>query len=183
MTCSFTWTGKKSACAAAPPRFARRRSWWPGTSPRTSVWSMHSSRSAAAKAGAETTMPDCVIDASAMLALVKNETGAEYVRERIARSLASAVNLAEVGAVLSDWGLSDDEIRTVVIKLGVENAPFDIHQAHLSAELRRATRSAGLSLGDRACLALAKSTALPALTADRTWLRAGVDVKIDMIRD
>lgn len=129
------------------------------------------------------TMPDYVIDASAMFALIKNEPGADYVRERIARSVASTVNLAEVGAVLSDWGLSNDEIRSVTIKLGVENAPFDLLQAQLSAELRRVTRSRGLSLGDRACLALARSTGLPALTADKRWLGAGTDVEIDVIRD
>ena len=128
-------------------------------------------------------MSDYVIDASAMLALIKKEPGAEYVRARISRSLASTVNLAEVGAVLSDWGLSDDDIQTVTIKLGVESAPFDLHQAQLSAELRRVTRSMGLSLGDRACLALAKSATLSALTADRTWLDAGTDVEIELIRD
>ena len=127
-------------------------------------------------------MSDYVIDASAMLALIKNEPGAEYVRERIARSLASTVNLAEVGAVLSDRGLADDEIQAVTIKLGVKSVPFDLNQAQISAELRRVTRSMGLSLGDRACLALAKSTALPALTADRTWLEIGLDVEIDVIR-
>lgn len=128
-------------------------------------------------------MPDYVIDASAMLALIRNEPGAAYVRERIGRCLASTVNLAEVGAVLSDWGLSDDEIQAVTIKLGVESAPFDLHQAQISAELCRVTRSRGLSLGDRACLALAKSTALPALTADKIWHEAGTGVEIDMVRD
>lgn len=118
-----------------------------------------------------------------MLALIKNEPGAEYVRTRISRSLASTVNLAEVGAVLSDWGLSNDEIRVVTVKLGVETTPFDLQQAQLSAELRRATRSKGLSLGDRACLALAKSTGLPALTADKSWIGAGTSVEIDVIRD
>ena len=130
-------------------------------------------------------MAEYVIDSSAMLALVGNEPGAEHVRERIARSLASAVNLAEVGAVLSDRGLSDAEVWEVMVKLGVECAPFDAHQARVSAELRRATRSRGLSLGDRACLALAKTTGLPALTGDRAWLAAAADVEveIDMIRD
>ena len=128
-------------------------------------------------------MSDYVIDASAMLALIKNEPGAECVRTRIERSLASTVNLAEVGAVLSDWGLSNDEIRAVSVKLGVDTAPFDLQQAQLSADLRRATRSRGLSLGDRACLALATSTGLPALTADKTWLKVGIDVEIDLIRD
>ena len=128
-------------------------------------------------------MAEYVIDSSAILALVKNEPGAGYVRERIARSLVSAVNLAEVGAVLSDLGLADAEIRADMVKLGVECVPFDARQAQVSAELRRTTRSGGLSLGDRACLALAKSTGLPALTGDRAWLTAGIDVEIDMIRD
>ena len=112
-------------------------------------------------------MAEYVIDSSAMLALAGNEPGAGYVRERIARSLASAVNLAEVGAVLSDRGLSDAEVWEVMVKLGVECAPFDVHLARVSAELRRATRSRGLSLGDRACLAPAKSTGLPVLTGDK----------------
>ena len=150
--------------------------------PGVSVWLTRSSPSAAAKPDVRVKMPDYVIDASAMLALIKNESGAEYVNARIERCLASTVNLAEVGAVLSDWGLSDDEVQAVTIKLGVEIAPFDLHQAKLSAELRRVTRSSGLSLGDRACLALAKSTALPTLTADRAWLESGTDVEIEVVR-
>ena len=121
---------------------------------------MRSPRSVVAKAGAKTTVPDYVIDASAMLALIKNEAGAQYVGERIARSVASTVNLAEVGAVLSDWGLSDDQVRSVTIKLGVENAPFDLRQAQISAELRRTTRSRGLPYAASSIVAHPQTVAL-----------------------
>ena len=128
-------------------------------------------------------MPDFVLDASAILALIKGEPGAARVRERITRSLVSAVNVAEVGAKLSDWGMSGAEVRYAVSNLGIAVAPFDVDQAYAAAELRAATRARGLSLGDRACLALAQSTGLPALTADREWRHAELDIEIDVIRE
>ena len=127
-------------------------------------------------------MPEVVLDSSAILALVKDEPGADRVRGRIACSVVSAVNLAEVGAKLSDWGISGADLRYLVANLGFEVAPFGARQALASAELRVATRALGLSLGDRACLALAQSTGLPALTADREWRRAELGVDIELIR-
>lgn len=128
-------------------------------------------------------MPDFVLDSSAILALVKGEPGADLVRDRISRSVASAVNVAEVGAKLSDWGISGAELRYAVANLGFDVAPFDAGQALASAELRVATRTRGLSLGDRACLALAQSTGLPALTADREWRHTELDIEIEVIRE
>lgn len=126
--------------------------------------------------------PEFVADASAILALVKGEPGADRVRERIARSIVSAVNVAEVGAKLSDWGISGAGLRYAIANLGFDVAPFDAHQALVSADLRSATRAHGLSLGDRACLALARSAGLPVLTADREWRGVGLDVEIELIR-
>ena len=123
-----------------------------------------------------------VIDASAILAIVRNEPGAEVARVRIARSVVSTVNMAEVGTKLVDWGMSSAALRRVIVNLGVEVRSFDASQAVATAELRTATRSFGLSLGDRACLALAQSTGLPVLTADKAWRAVSLDVEIEVIR-
>ena len=127
-------------------------------------------------------MADCVLDASAVLALVKGEPGADVVRVRIARSVVSTVNVTEVGTKLVDWGMSSAGLRHVMLNLGFEIRPFDAGQAVAAAALRAATRSHGLSLGDRACLALAQSAGLPVLTADRAWRGVGLDVDIEVIR-
>ena len=127
-------------------------------------------------------MADCVMDASAILALVRGEPGADVVRARIPRSVVSTVNVAEVGTKLVDWGMSSAGLRRVILNLGFEVRPFDADQAAAAAALRVAARSHGLSLGDRACLALAQSTGLPVLTADRAWRGVDVDVEIEVIR-
>jgi PIN domain nuclease of toxin-antitoxin system len=127
-------------------------------------------------------MADCVVDASAILALVKGEPGAGIVRARISRSVVSTVNVAEVGTKLVDWGMTGAGLRHVILNLGFEVRPFDFDQALAAAALRTATRSHGLSLGDRACLALAQSTGLPVLTADRAWRGVGLEVAIEVIR-
>ncbi len=127
-------------------------------------------------------MADCVMDASAILALVRSEPGADVVRFRIPPSVVSTVNVAEVGTKLVDWGMSSAGLRSVILNLGFDVRPFDADQAVAAAALRVATRSHGLSLGDRACLALAQSTGLPVLTADRAWRGVGLDVEIEVIR-
>jgi PIN domain nuclease of toxin-antitoxin system len=90
--------------------------------------------------------------------------------------------LAEVLSKLSDHGLPAQEAARAVAILGLEVAPMTEDQAQRSAELRPATRAAGLSLGDRACLALAMELNAPALTADRSWAgvaeAAGVVVQV-----
>lgn len=111
-----------------------------------------------------------VLDASALLALLNDEPGAEHVAEAVvAGALISAVNLSEVAAKLSDYGLSAAEIREALGSLDLEIVPFGEALALGAGLLRAATRASGLSLGDRACLALAASLGLPALTADRHW--------------
>lgn len=129
-----------------------------------------------------TPAPEFVLDASAVLALLKGEPGAERVRGCLARSIVSAVNIAEVGAKLSDYGMSTADVRYAVSNLGVTVAPFDNGQALASAELRTATRAAGLSLADRSCLALARAADLPALTCDQEWGSADLGIEIEVIR-
>lgn len=123
-----------------------------------------------------------VLDASAVLALLFEEPGAEIVRAQLRTGVIGAANLAEVLAKLSDHGLPAQEAARAVAILGLEVAPMTEGQAQRSAELRPATRTAGLSLGDRACLALAIELGAPALTADRSWAgvaeSAGVTVQV-----
>lgn len=127
-------------------------------------------------------MADIVLDASAVLALLHREPGGDTVLRHLGSAVISAVNLGEIGARLMDHRLSEDTVRSVVGAVGVEVAPFDESLAYLSSFLRAKTRSRGLSLGDRACLALAKARGLPALTADRAWTRLDVGVDIRLIR-
>ncbi len=123
-----------------------------------------------------------VLDASAVLALLFEEPGAEVVRAQLRTGVIGAANLAEVLAKLSDHGLPAVEAVRAVTILGLEVAPMTEAQAGRSAELRPITRAVGLSLGDRACLALAAELGAPALTADRSWdavaMAAGVSVQV-----
>jgi ribonuclease VapC len=102
--------------------------------------------------------------------------------EQVARAWISAVNLSEVLAKLYEMGLPDPEANTAISLLGLRVAAFDEAQAGAAARLRRITRQAGLSLGDRACLALAKSSGCPVITADRAWTNVDVGVEVLLIR-
>lgn len=125
-----------------------------------------------------------VLDASAVLALLFEEPGAEMVRGCVRAAVIGAANLAEVLAKLSDHGLPAAEAARAVAILGLEVAPMTEAQAQRSAGMRAVTRAAGLSLGDRACLALAAELDLPALTADRSWagVAAAAGVSVQVIR-
>jgi PIN domain nuclease of toxin-antitoxin system len=92
------------------------------------------------------------------------------------------VNFCEVIAKLQDAGYSPEIIDATVEDLQVEVASFDKDQALAAGQLRNSTRPAGLSLADRACLALAIATGLPALTGDRTWTRVDIGVEVQVIR-
>jgi len=125
-----------------------------------------------------------VLDASAVLALLFEEPGAEVVRAQLQTGVIGAANLAEVLAKLSDHGLPAVEAVRAVTILGLEVAPMTEAQAGRSAKLRPMTRAVGLSLGDRACLALAAELGAPALTADRSWdaVAAAAGVSVQVIR-
>ena len=127
-------------------------------------------------------MAEVVFDSSAILALVHRERGAEIVQLHAGSAIVSAVNVGELGARLVDRGMSEPQIRTILDSIGVDVVPFDEEQAYMSAALRSHTRVKGLSLGDRACLALAKVRGVPALTADRIWATIDVGVDIRLIR-
>lgn len=123
-----------------------------------------------------------VLDASALLAWTWDEPGAERVDAVIGGGRVSAVNWAEVLSRLIERGLTDEEARRSRSRFPVTVVPFDAAQALAAGLLRRSTRSAGLSLGDRACLALAQAEGLPAVTADRAWAALDLGITVEVIR-
>jgi ribonuclease VapC len=124
-----------------------------------------------------------VLDASAVLAVVFQETGRERVDDAIDDgAVILSVNLAEVVTKLVEQGMSEARIRAILSTINARVVPFDEQLAYRAGLLRAATRSAGLSLGDRACLALAERLGLPAQTADRAWGTLQVGIQVDVIR-
>ena len=127
-----------------------------------------------------------VMDASALLAVSKGEAGFEVVMEilRTQDCVISSVNMAEVATRLLDMGLPEHELERGCAQFGVEVIDFNLEHSMACAKLRPLTKSAGLSLGDRACLALAQLMQGTAVTADHAWqaVRSTVDVKILQIR-
>lgn len=130
----------------------------------------------------------CVLDASALLAHLNDEPGADVVGDALVRGAAiSAVNLAEVLTKLAEIGEEPGQVSETLWRRGLlgpklEVVPLTADDAVLIANLHRKTKPHGLSLGDRACLALALRLDLPAVTADRTWSRVRVGVKVQTIR-
>ena len=118
-----------------------------------------------------------------MLALLRDEPGADIVRAALPDALMSSVNLAEVATFFTNGGIAIDEVRDMLMALDLHTIPFDDALAFEAAALRLPTRRFGLSLGDRACLALAKRERLPALTTDRAWSDLDIGVEVRLIRD
>ena len=129
-------------------------------------------------------MSETVLDASAVLAYLLGEPGEGEVGEVLEHGygVISAINLSEVAAKLADGGMSDAEIDAVVAALDMRVVPFDTGQALACARLRGSTRPLGLSLGDRACLALAEQLSLSVITTDRAWSALSVAVPIRVLR-
>jgi PIN domain nuclease of toxin-antitoxin system len=122
------------------------------------------------------------LDASALLALLNAEDGSDIVLGFLQQSVISAVNLAEVVTRLSKLGMPDAEVRETLNVLGLKIIPFDEEQAFRTGLLSISTQPLGLSLGDRACLALALTAGAIALTADRVWKGLDIGVEIHLIR-
>ena len=127
-------------------------------------------------------MTKVVLDASAVLALLNAEPGAAEVESVLGQAVISTVNVTEVFSRLLDWGMSPAEVEAVFAALDLEQQAFDSGLCRRAAWLRSATRAYGLSLGDRACLALGHRLGLPVLTADRTWLDLDVGVRVEAVR-
>jgi PIN domain nuclease of toxin-antitoxin system len=125
-------------------------------------------------------MTDVVLDASAVLAVLNGEPGAEAIFPLLTYGLISSVNYAETLAKLADRGSSDEEARQAILDLGLDVVDFDRPLADRSGELRPLTRHRGLSLGDRACIALGEREGVPIVTTDRNWhgILPGLDIRI-----
>ena len=124
------------------------------------------------------------LDSSAIIAVIRNEPGAALVTRHLRGSLLSAVNYAEVVGTLARRGTHPAHVRTVVTSLALAIVELDAELAFRIGELEASTRPAGLSLGDRACLALAEHRKVPALTADRAWSEVGrqLGIEVELIR-
>lgn len=129
-------------------------------------------------------MSEIVLDASALLAMLKNERGAAKVAGAIAGARISAVNYAEVVSHFIHAGMPEHEIDAMLDPLPMTIVPVDKAQAQLAGRLRAVTAEAGLSLGDRFCLALARRDGLSAWTSDLDWKKvaAAAEVKVIAIR-
>ena len=124
-----------------------------------------------------------VVDSSAILAVILREDGADAVSEVLKDGVfVSTVNLGEVVARLSDLTSTDGEVPDLIQSIKFEAVDFDSEDAWRAGLLRRATRSLGLSFGDRACLALGQRLQLPVVTADRIWASLDVGVEIVLCR-
>jgi ribonuclease VapC len=123
-----------------------------------------------------------VLDASALLTIVKKERGADIVEATFGDAAISVVNLTEVISKVWDWNLDADKYVRNLAALPLEFVDFNFARAAQAGHLRPSTRNLGLSLGDRACLALAIERDCPVLTADRTWAKLNIGIPIQLIR-
>jgi PIN domain nuclease of toxin-antitoxin system len=123
-------------------------------------------------------MASIVFDSSAVLAHLNNEPGSERAAPLFGDALICAVNFAEIVTKLVERGIALDIIRAALARYGLQVVVYDEALAERTGALRARTKASGLSLGDRACLALAERFGLPVLTADRMW--KGLDLSIDV---
>ena len=127
-------------------------------------------------------MAEAVLDASAVLALLHGEPGGELIEPILGACVISTVNLSEIVAKLIDNGI--DTATAVRLTEAQPFRPVDhtLPLARITGTLRAETQDGGLSLGDRACLALAIALGLPVFTADRAWQALPLDIEVRPIR-
>lgn len=126
-------------------------------------------------------MIENVLDASAILAYLYNEKGAEIVEPLFENSIISRINVTEILTKLVFDGLRIEEAKETFDKLNLKIFEFNEAQSLKAAELRPVTKHIGLSLGDRCCLALAIVENLTAVTADKSWVSLNL-CKVELIR-
>ncbi|AIL13723.1 hypothetical protein IM40_09925 (plasmid) [Candidatus Paracaedimonas acanthamoebae] len=122
-----------------------------------------------------------VLDSSALLALLKNEQGAEIVESLLGNIIMSSINVSEVATVLLDSEMTLQECQDTVLPFISAIVPYDEEQAFLAADLRKQTKAYGLSLGNRACIALGQKMQLPIYIADKIWNELqleGIEIKL-----
>lgn len=124
-----------------------------------------------------------VLDASALIAMIKGEKGSAKVAAGIAGARVSSVNYAEVVTHFIHTGMPEREVDAMLDPLPLTVVPADKALAQIAGRLRAVTAEAGLSLGDRFCLALARRDGLPAWTSDQNWKKIAdaVEVKVKVV--
>ena len=122
------------------------------------------------------------MDSSVVLAFLFGEPGAEFMPKAASGSLLSTPSLAEIVSVLVRRGVALDDVYETVRAIDLDVVDFDRNLAEQTGALIAFTKPFGLSLADRACLALAKREHLPVLTADRAWRDLDIGVEIRLIR-
>ena len=127
-------------------------------------------------------MSRTVLDASAILAVLGREPGADRVLPHVMNTAASTVNLAEVHGKLVGRGIPKDEAWEASVSLVREVVAFDSEQAALAGMLVPDTKPFGLSLGDRACLALSMVLKAPVYTTERAWKNLKLGIQVHVIR-
>ena len=127
-------------------------------------------------------MSNVIMDASAILAFLNQESGSEQITDLIENATISTINLSEVIAKLAEIGISETEILQILSDLNLKIVPFDKPQAHIAGMLRPITKPLGLSLGDQACLGLGLVLNQPVITADRQWSQLNLNLEIRVIR-
>ena len=110
-----------------------------------------------------------ILDSSALIALIKNEKGAEIVEPLLGKIVMSAINISEVAGILIDIGMSHEECKNTIEPFVNLIVPLGTEQAYNIAFLKKLTKNKGLSIGDRACIALGLEMGLPIYTADKIW--------------
>ncbi len=123
-----------------------------------------------------------VLDASALISSIYQEKGAEIVDHYLPCAIISAVNLTEVASYMVREGMEFKKVEELLRDLSLDISDYNEKEALLAASLLPKTSPKGLSLGDRACLALAMRVNLPVLTADKVWKTLGLSVKIETFR-
>ena len=127
-------------------------------------------------------MADSILDASAALAVLQDERGADVVGESLPRALLTSVNASEVIVKLIRYGAAPEVAVGLVRLMDCRIVDVDVDLGLRAGALYARTSHAGLSLGDRICLALAQREGLPVLTADRAWAGLDIGVQIRLIR-
>lgn len=127
-------------------------------------------------------MSSTLLDASAILALVFKEPGAEVVASALYGASVSAVNLSEAGAKMIDRGFDPDSAVGLLQALGLRVIPFEAAHAEKAARLRTNATRKRLSFADRACIATAVLENINALTTDRVWADLDLPCKVELIR-
>src|SRR4051812_36107570 len=123
-------------------------------------------------------MNKVVLDSSALMALIKKEEGAEIIEKLLGKIIMSSINVSEVAAILLESDMTLQECQECIEPFIESVIPFDTDLSFSTASLKKLTKDKGLSLGDRACIALGILTGYPVYTADKIWAKLKLDCAI-----